>query len=423
MPDYKKKKVKKGLFSNKRPSKNVEYDNSDIKMRPKQKNLPKKEKGLNVIKGKKLQRARKAQLTALTVIVLVLIIVITSLFMPINIFETVSNTLALVGKGGYPFEAVGSQVIDVASANNCYYILTDTTLNLRANSGKEVLNISHGFSSPVLKNGSGRAMLFDQGGKSFFIANLKEKLYDKKIDGDILNADIARNGSYVIAYTADNYASVVSVYNRNGKRLYEWHSAEETVNQVTISPNGKKIAVSTLTAEGGKLKSKLYVFRYDSANPDFSLDYGDKLIYSLEGGSGFGFTVLTKNTSKYISWSKYKAKDYSNDFELSMQRVTNSGTLLVYSRANNKSDNHIAVFNKSGKLVSEFNYDGTISDIQMSRGHIYCISDTVVSIFSKDGELLRQGECSFGALRLSVLSSYSVAVIRNDEVSRVEIKR
>ena len=96
--------------------------------------------------------------------------------------------------------------------------------------------------------------------------------------------------------------------------------------------------------------------------------------------------------------------------------------VAVSNLAGNKSDNKIAVFNKKGKLVSEFNFDGIISDIQITKNHIYCMSETVVSIYSIEGELLRTAECDFGAVRLAVLSAYSVAIIRNDEVTRLEIE-
>ena len=87
------------------------------------------------------------------------------------------------------------------------------------------------------------------------------------------------------------------------------------------------------------------------------------------------------------------------------------------------SDNKIAVFNKNGKMISEFSFNGIISDIQISHNHIYCMSDTNVFIYSRSGELLRTDECDFGAVKFAVISAYSIAVIKNDEVSRLEIKK
>lgn len=426
MPDYKKKKVKKHLISNKKPKNIVreETKNEDIEMKPKEKAKfkPQKRQKLNVVKGNKLRRMRKVRIALIVLAAMLAGIILLSVFLPVSIMENVNNMISVIGNGKHPYELYGTQTLNSISQGNYYYVLTDTNINIRSKNGKEILTLSHGFSKPVIKVTSTRALVFDQGGNSLFIANLQKKVNEKSIDTTILNAAISRNGSYVLAYTADNYASVVSVYDKKDKLLYEWYSAEETVNNVVISPNGKKIAVSTITAAGGKLKSKLYVFDYDSATPDFALDLGDDLVYSLDGGIRSGFAVVLQNGFKYIEWSKYTATDYSTDLQMSLFKNTKSGMVAVSNLPSNKADNKIAVFNKKGKLLSEFSFNGIISDIQITKNHIYCMSETVVSIYSIEGELLRTAECDFGAVRLAVLSKYSVAVIRNDQVTRLEIE-
>jgi len=421
MPEYKKKKVKKRFMANKKPSKTAKKEYQDIKMQPKEKKSS-SQKSLNVVKGKKLERIRKVRLSFLIIALIVAILIILSLALPVGIAESANNLLAQIGTGSYPYELYGTETLNAISSGNYYYVLTDTNLNICSNNGKRILTASHGFSNPVLKTSSSRALLFEQGGNNLFITNLKKTVNERTFENKILNADISRCASYVVATASDGYASVVSVYNKKDELLYEWYSAEESVNNVTISANGKKIAVTTISAVGGKLSSKLYVFEFDSPNPVFTFDYGDKLIYTLNSYSRSGFYVITSEGLSYITWSKYKKTDYTNDLELSMFRNSSNGTVLVYNRTSNKSDNHIVVFSSKGEKISEFDFEGDLSDIQISRNHIYCISDTVISLFSKEGELLRTAECDFGAVRLAVLSGYSVAVISNDDVSRVEIE-
>jgi len=427
VPQYKKKHVKKHIISNKKPKtvKKVERKSDDIEMGAKKpkKIKPQKRENMNVVKGNKLQRIRKTRITLAALVAVVLAITLLSLLLPVGIMENVNNLFAMAGKGGYPIELYGSQTLNAVSSGNYYYVLTDTNVNIRSNNGKEIFNVSHGYTKPVLKTTSTRALVFDQGGKGLFIANLREKVIEREFENTILNAAISRCGTYAVAYNADNYASVVSVYNKKDKLLYEWYSADETVNNIAVSPNGKKIAVSTVTASGGKLVSKLYVFGYDSANPLYTLDLGENLVYNVEGGIHSGFSVVTASGFKYITRSKYKISEYSTDLQLTTFKASSKGMVAVSTLAGNKSDNKIAVFNARGKKLSEFSFNGIISDIQISRNHIYCMSDSRVSIYSKDGELLRDAECDFSAVRLSVLSAYSVAVIKNDEISRLEIKK
>lgn len=427
MPEYKKKKVKKHLISNKKPKK-ATFDTqeiSDIEMKPKEKAKfkPQKKHKLNVVKGNKLRQIRKTRIALASIATIVIAVVLLSILLPVGIMENVNNLISVIGNGKHPYELYGTQTLNCVSSGNYYYVLTDTNVNIRSNNGKEILTLSHGFAKPVIKVTSTRALVFDQGGNGVFVANLQKKVNEKNFDTTILNAAISRCGTYAVAYTADNYASVVSVYNKNDKLLYEWYSSEETVNNVVLSPNGKKVAVSTITASGGKLKSKLYVFNYDSATPDYTLDLENKLVYSLDGGIRSGFAVVMENGFKYISWSKYEITEYSTELQISTFKNTSSGMVAVSNLAGNKGDNKIAVFNNKGKLVSEFAFNGIISDIKIKGNHIYCMSETVISIYSKEGELLRTAECDFGAVRLSVLSAFSVAVVRNDRVTRLEIEK
>lgn len=427
MPDYKKKHIKKHIISNKKPkvAKKAELNIDDIEMKPKtsKKTKPQKRQNMNVIKGNKLQRMRKFQTTLASVVAVTLIFTILSLLLPVGIFENVNNLLAMLGKGGYPIELYGSQTLNAVSGGNYYYVLTDTNLGIRSNNGKDILSISHGFTKPVLKTTATRALAFDQGGTDLFIANLREKVIEREFEDTILNAAISRCGVYAVAHNADNYSSVVSVYSKNDKLLYEWYSADETVNNIAVSPNGKKIAVSTVSASGGKLISKLYVFGYESANPLYTLDLGDSAVYNIDTSLRSGFSVVTSGGFKFISWSKYKISEYTTELQITSFKANSNGMVAVSTLVGNKSDNKIAVFNSRGKKISEFSFHGIISDIQISRNHIYCMGESVVSIYSKNGELLRTAECDFSAVRIAVLSSYSVAVIKNDEISRLEIKK
>lgn len=426
MPQYKKKKVKKHIISHKKPkyAKVDVKEELDVEMKPKSRaKFKPQKKRLNVIKGNKLRRIRKVRIFLATVAVVLVATLALSFILPVGIFENINNFISVLGNGTYPFDLYGTQTLNAVSSGNYYYVLTDTNVNVRSNNGKEILTISHGFEKPVIKVTSTRTLVFDQGGNNLFVANLQKKTGEKTFSDTILNAAISRSGTYAVAYNADNYASVVSVFDKNNKLLYEWYSAEETVNNVALSPNGKKLAISTITASGGKLKSKLYVFKYDSANPVYTLDLGEELVYSLDSSIGSGFAVVLKNGFKFVNWSKYESVDYSTDLQISYFKSNSNIMVAVSALASNKGDNKVAVFNKKGKLISEFDYNGIISDIQISNKHIYCMSETLVSIYSKEGELLRTAECEFGAVRMAILSAYSVAVIRNDGVSQLEIKK
>ena len=125
--------------------------------------------------------------------------------------------------------------------------------------------------------------------------------------------------------------------------------------------------------------------------------------------------------------NKLKRKDSTTNIDVSGQinkfRNTNKGALFAYSLANNQSDNTVVLISKKGEKLCEFSIKGAITDIQYSRGRIYCISDMMVSIFDTDGNLLRSGNCDFGVRKFAVLSSNSIAAISDTDIVLTEIEK
>ena len=431
MPDYKKKKVNrlKGAPKPKKTKRTAPPQNNDIVMTStpakRRSTPPKTEKpvsNMRVVNGKKLVRKRRLRISFSAILAAALVLLVLHLILPVGIFENLQNMTALIGSGGYPVEISSTEVLNTVSRGNCYYVLTDTRLNAYSGGGKEIYSYYHGFENPMLKTSRTRAMVFSQGGNEAYIYNLAELKSTVSTEKEIITANISDSGAYAIVTRSDSYASVVSVYNKNDKLIYEWYSSEDTVNNVAISPNGKKIAVSAFNTSSGDYRAKICVLRFDSASPEYTETYSGSPVYAIES-SGGGFSVITENSVQFIEWSKYKKTEYKNDYAMSMFRSGSGGSIAVFNRTSDKTDNRVAVFNSKGKLKSEFEFKGIIGDIEISGGHIYCISDTFVYLLSENGEILRKSECGFGVVRISVIGTNTVAVITDNQIYRIKLEQ
>ena len=432
MPDYKKKKVNrlKGAPRLKKSKRAAPPEENDIVMTstPAKRQIkpPKAEKpvsSMRVVNGKKLERKRKLRISFSAVAIVSVIALILHLILPVGIFENIQNITAIIGSGSYPAEISGTEVLNTVSRGNYYYVLTDTRLNAYSGGGKEIFSYSHGFENPVLKTSKTRAMVFSQGGNDAYIYNLAELKNTVSTEKEIITANISDSGVYALVTRSDSYASVVSVYNKNDKLIYEWYSSEDTVNNVAISPNGKKIAVSAFNATSGDYNAKVCVLTFDSATPEYNESYSGSPIYSIDSTGSTGFSVITENAVQFISWSKYKKTEYKNDYTAAMFRSGSNGSVAVFNRSSDKTDNRVAVFNSRGKLKSEFAFKGIIGDIEIRGGHIYCISDTFVYLLSENGEVLRHAECGFGAVRISITGTNSVAIVTDNQIYRIQLEQ
>lgn len=431
MPEYKKKKVNrlKGAVKPKREKRHTAPKAEEIKMTPSKKSVKKNtsyekapEKELKVVKGKKLERKRKTRVLLSSAAVVLIVLAVLHLVLPVGIVENIGNLTALIGGGSYTIDLESNDTLNAVSRGMYYYVLTDTHINAYSNNAKQIYSYVHGFENPVLKTSKTRALIFDQGGNEADIYNLRTKKKTLKTDNDIITADISDSGTYAIVTRSDKYASVVSVYDKHNNRLYEWSSSSDTVNNVAVSPNGKKIAVSLFNASSGKFNSKINLLEYDSATPKYTENIDGTLVYALDSFHNGGFSAITDNGFGLYMWSNFKKTEYKSDYSPAFLRSGSGGTVVVFNRESDRTDNRIVLFSPKGQLKCEFDYKGIISDIEVSGGHIYCICDTSAYLLSDEGNVLREADCGFGVTYISPIGSNMLAAITDNGIQKIKLE-
>ncbi len=433
MPDYKRKKVSKSLsrkrenrkndIRTKREANKNNYNYDDIEMFPPSK-APKNHKDtIKVVKGKKLERRRKFKILLAVLLILFSAYLILNFTLPISLSENLNNLVATFGTGDYPIELYGTDVIDSHSKGLYYYVLTDTNLSAFSNSGKEIYTYSHGYEKPILKTSKTRALIFSQGGNNLEIYNLSKKITEYKSEKEIITADISRNGSYAVATYSESYATEVKVFDKNNKLLFQWNSAKDTVNALTLSPDGEYLIVSAYNANNGNLNSKISVFdiKNNSATPKAAFNVDNNIVYLLSSFNK-GFAVATGDSVFYIDWKNFNKTDFTTELKLDMLRVSDDGIVAVFNLGSNKNDNIVTVISSKGEKHSSFKFNGIISDIKFQNGHIYCMSEAKVFLYDKGGTLLSTEDCDFDGVKLAVTGSQSVAVISDSKINKISFK-
>ena len=422
MPDYKRKhrsrfsarpKVDKKKSAKSKEKNEIKFDDGTA-------DLPRKKRGLTLVKGNKTE-IRQRWLTVLTVaLCVVLAAVICEITMPAGIIETVSTAITSMGTGDYPIVFESTNTDNVVAKSGYYYVLTDGEIKAVTNGGKVLFTYGHGFENPVIKTSKTRAIVFNQGGQDaliFTISGLEDNITSEK---EIINAAIGDDGTYALVTNSDGYVAQVSVYKKNGKSIYEWYSASDMINNVAVFKSGKKIAISTLKANISGFDSKVMILSFNSANAEFQKEYVGEIIYNLSTEFSRGLSVATSNTFDFLGIRKFESIEYKNEYNLQMLRESSGGTLLLYNRENDKTDNIIVAISKKGEVSFEAKFSGIVTDIAMKNNHIYCISDTKAYILDSNGEIVRTADCGFGAIRLSVVSQDEIAVVTDNQINKVK---
>ncbi len=419
MPDYKRKK-KHSIFSSS-PKPKVENKKKDFNIKMYSDDEYNELKPPRVIKGKKIT-ARVKRRSALTVIAVFLCVVgIAYLIFPAGIIETVSASFSSLGTGTYPLKINGTKILDLEEKGKGYYLSTDSSIYNFNNSGKMIDSFSHGYSQPVIRGTKTRLLVYGQGENSYFIRRGNENIIDEKTDYGILSGDISENGTYALATASDNFASSVSVCNKNGKQIFKWNCAKDLINSVALSDDGQKIAVSTVNSNVGKISSKVHIFSFKDSDAQNTFDYSEVAVYSLESFSD-GFFAITDRGYDYYNWKGKNEETINTDFHISFFRTSKNGSVFVFNRESNKTDNTVHFVNSKGKKESEFSFKGNISDIRTMNSHIYIISESEISMFDKTGKKIFSAGCGFDQKFISVTGSQRVDALTDNVIESVRLK-
>lgn len=419
MPDYKKKK-RSSFGRNSSPKRKQRPKASNIKMSQGANQAP--ESVMKVVRGKKADNKKRLVVFAGFLAAVLVFVLIFNFCHPAGVLEGIKNGIALMGTGNYPAEFENSRIIDVKVKDSYYFVLTSKQVKAYSNSGKELFSYTHGYENPVIDISQSRALVFDQGGKSYSIFTLSGLEISLESESSILTADMSDSGVYALVLESEEYVSAVKVYSKKNKSVYEWFSAKDVVNNVAVCYNGNKIAVSTFNAESGSFKSTVSILEYDSPTAIYTKTIDDGLIYDLESTFRSSLAIVREKEIDVISWSGKREKIHKDDYSVSMLRAKD-GYVAVFNRENDKTDNKIVVLDSSGKVKCEVGFSGIISDIALRGKHIYCISDAKVHILDFKGEIIRETPCGFGAIRTVITDGSTALIVSDSKIEKVELER
>ncbi len=378
---------------------------------------------MKVVKGNKLKiKLRRIKIMAASVLV-ILALIIVSFALPTGIFEFITNRFASIGRGrSYPHNnTTNGSLVSVVQGNGYYVTVTSGNIDGYNNNGKVLFSYQHGYTYPVVKASSERFVLFSQGDKNYSVYNLSKELYSGIADNNILAMAISRDGTYAVATTSDSYSSQVTVYNKNNKQIYKWMCADYIINNVAISPDGNRIAVSVFNSKAGEYVSRIYVLDYDSATPINLFEYEGQLVLSLENSANNNFYAVFENGVTFYKWRNLESTSITNNKKVFFMRRNKGFSVAVTGIEANKTENEIFVLKGNGKQKTSFNFSDEIVDIAIRGKYIYILSHRKIYIYNVKGEFLDSASCDFGVKRIVPITKFSIATLTDNSINKINV--
>ena len=183
-----------------------------------------------------------------------------------NLAQCARDIPSMTGKGdGFPITVTGGTTLQLDEISGGIAVLTDSTFSIFNHSSKQAVSRAHHMSNPGMKTAGRYALVFDIGKKLVRLETASDTLAELSCHGTIVSGAISRNGRFAVALSApEDGTSAISrvvVYDKSGQWIYRYNTSTHYINDIALSPDGKYIAMSGITAKDGIMQSTLMIHK------------------------------------------------------------------------------------------------------------------------------------------------------------------
>lgn len=234
--------------------------------------------------------------------------------------------------------------------NNYISILNDKTITLYNSYGEKITSIDININSALFDSSQKYLVVAEDKGHEICLLLDKTYLWGEKLEGDILQVHVNKNGYVAVITTDATHKSILTFFDPEGKKLFTSYFATTRIVDASISNDNKYIAIGELDTSGTIIKSNVKVLSVKNAqeNPENTIEY----TYEVDNGvlitnvryqtknqiacifdNGLG--VIKDNTYKEVIKIENDNITYiANDFNNNVAYVEEESTGLFKTQSN-----------------------------------------------------------------------------------------
>ena len=147
-------------------------------------------------------------------------------------------------------------------------ILNDKSISLYNSNGEKIKSIDVDINTAIFDSSNKYLAIAEKGGKEVCLILDKTYLWSTKTDGDILQVHVNKNGYVAVITTDVAHKSILTLYNSEGKKLFNRYFSSTRIIDASISNGNDYIAVGELDTSGATIVSKVKIISVDNAQKD-----------------------------------------------------------------------------------------------------------------------------------------------------------
>ena len=221
-------------------------------------------------------------------------------------------------------------------------ILKNNLLTAYNENGNEEYTLDIEITNPIFEESGNYLCIGEKNGKKLYVISDRNIIWQKDLEGDIVDIAINSNGYLAVATTGTIYKTIVQTFNNKGEEQFKDFLSYTYVIDMSVSPDSKNLAIAEANFSGIIIQSNIKIISIEKAKK------GDKDSIVYTGTNTEGDLIVNV---------KYKNKD-----EL----------VCVY-------DEHIEII-KDGEI-------STVSDFAQEETLFVDLNDKIIKIIKRDSQI------------------------------------
>lgn len=355
---------------------------------------------------KKLRRSRRTKralrriFAILTVLVVALLVYISrDSWLPY--FEEIleegyasatSTTLEDEEESNFPFDVSSRSNVSIGAMRDCWVMFSDTSITTYDASGTTIQSVYAPYGTPTVETSSTRALVYDMGGYSLMVISRRNEIFEKKLDDQILFAEIGEKGNIAVVTSTDKYASYLTIYDKNGTEIFHWADGNY-IMAVTLNDAGTGCAVASLYASGGILKTLVYVLDFSSTEVQAKSSAIETMTIGIEFTDDEEIWLVGSDALYLLASDCTVSSTFDYTYDISGFSAEDNVCAIIFDKPGS-DDYLVSIFEAGLDETAEITYNEEVKYVLVDDGKVYLNTASKLDKLNTSGEVESETDLS-----------------------------
>ncbi len=264
-------------------------------------------------------------------------------------------------------------------------VVSRSGIGLYEFSGHKLFNYGFSYSSPAVVHDNRNILVYDIKGTELSIFNSFSRVYSQEYPYSVKAACI-NPGGFAVVTGESSYRSVAIAYNSKFEEIFRWECADRYITSLDLSEDASKLLCSAVNSTDGIYDTLIVIYDTHSGEILYKKTISDELALKVAFSKDDKNIFIMTDSMLYFTSDKLEENSTYKYNQSKCEDFFVYDDIIIITESNNLSGNSMEIlgFDFGGNMLFSENADSKVTDISVSKQHVFALSPQCVYIYSLD---------------------------------------